>query len=108
MRLMTLKRWRASRVRWSNHPDSCVAVACTLLYAAPTVTHTLSLLTHALAHTLTHTVTDIKNDDFDVPFLWFLDSLPPHVFERALLHDLNLDTKSPHALHTGAVSVSTS
>ena len=45
----------------------------------------------------------MKNDDFDVPFLWFLDSLPPHVFERALLHDLNLDTKSPHALHTGAV-----
>ena len=64
-----------------------------------TFIHTLSLLTHTLSHTLA----DMKNDDFDVPFLWFLDSLPPHVFERALLHDLNLDTKSPHALHTGAV-----
>ena len=43
---------------------------------------------------------DMKDNDFDVPFLWFLDSLQSKEVNRVLFHDyINLDTNSFHALH---------
>jgi hypothetical protein len=44
---------------------------------------------------------DKKNNDFELPFLWFISSIHPDVF-RALLLDIcspiNLDLKSPNVL----------
>ena len=51
---------------------------------------------------------DKKDSDFDMPFLWFLDSLQSKHVDRVLFQQyINLDTKSHHSFQIAELDVKT-